>query len=67
MDLKDAGSSPQFLIRDRDGKFPALFDTVLADASIHVVLTGAASHKMNAITERQVQSYRRELLDRTHV
>jgi putative transposase len=28
------------MIRDRDGKFPALFDAVLADADIQVVLSG---------------------------
>jgi hypothetical protein len=28
------------MIRDRDGKFPALFDAILKDAGIEVVLTG---------------------------
>jgi hypothetical protein len=32
MDLHDAGSNVQYLIRDRGGKYPALFDTTLADA-----------------------------------
>jgi transposase len=40
MDLEDAGSPARFLIRDRDGKFPVLFDAVLADAGIRVVLSG---------------------------
>jgi transposase len=31
MDLQDAGSNVRYLIRDRDGKYPAMFDTVLAD------------------------------------
>jgi putative transposase len=53
------------LIRDRDGKFPKLFDDVLADAGIKVVLTGVRMPRMNAIMERWVQTCRRELLDRT--
>lgn len=40
MDLEDAGSSMQYLIRDRDGKYPALFDAVLSDAGVQVVFTG---------------------------
>jgi hypothetical protein len=40
MDLGDEGRHARFLIRDRDGKFPALFDAVLADAGIQVVLSG---------------------------
>jgi putative transposase len=40
MDLEDAGCRARFLIRDRDGKFPALFDAVLKDADINVVLSG---------------------------
>jgi hypothetical protein len=39
MDLQDAGSRARFLIRDRDGKFPGLFDTVLNDAGIETVLS----------------------------
>ncbi|WP_238412293.1 integrase core domain-containing protein [Saccharothrix deserti] len=51
--------------RDRDGKFPALFDAVLADAGVQVVLTGVRIPRMNAIMERWIRSCRRELLDRT--
>ena len=40
MDLDDVGCRVRFLIRDRDGKFPALFDTVLGDAGIETVLSG---------------------------
>ncbi|MFD9515335.1 integrase core domain-containing protein [Streptomyces mirabilis] len=65
MDLEDAGCRARFLIRDRDGKFPALFDTVLNDAGIGVVLSGVRMPRMNSIMERWVQTCRRELLDRT--
>ncbi|WP_333771538.1 integrase core domain-containing protein [Streptomyces sp. IBSBF 2435] len=65
MDLEDAGSRARFLIRDRDGKFPALFDTILADAGIEVVPSGVRMPRMNSIMERWVQTCRHELLDRT--
>ena len=65
MDLEDAGSRARFLIRDRDGKFPALFDAVLKDAGIAVVLSGIQMPRMNAVMERWVLTCRCELLDRT--
>ncbi|MEU6264664.1 integrase core domain-containing protein [Saccharopolyspora shandongensis] len=65
MDLEDAKVRARFLIRDRDGKFPALFDTVLSDTGIEVVLSGVQMPRMNSIMERWVQTCRRELLDRT--
>jgi transposase InsO family protein len=65
MDLEDVGCRARFLIRDHDGKFPALFDTVLQDAGIEVVLSGVRMPRMNSIMERWVQTCRRELLDRT--
>ena len=65
MDLHDAGSNVRYLIRDRDGKYPALFDTILADAGITVVRSGVQMPRMNAIMERWVRTCRRELLDRT--
>jgi putative transposase len=65
MDLEDAGCRAKFLIRDRDGKFPALFDAILADPGIDVVLSGVRMPRMNSIMERRVQTCRRELLDRT--
>ena len=33
------------LIRDRDGKYPALFDTILADAGIKIVRSGVQMHR----------------------
>jgi putative transposase len=65
MDLEDADSRARFLIRDRDGKYPALFDAVLKDAGIRVVLSGVRMPRMNSIMERWVLTCRRELLDRT--
>ncbi|MDH6221783.1 integrase core domain-containing protein [Streptomyces pseudovenezuelae] len=65
MDLEDADCRVRFLIRDRDGKFPALFDAVLKDAGIEVVLSGVRMPRMNSIMERWVQTCRHELLDRT--
>ncbi|MEU8690439.1 integrase core domain-containing protein [Streptomyces sp. NPDC048665] len=65
MDLEDTGCRARFLIRDRDGKFPALFDAVLQDAGIEVLLSGVRMPRMNSVVERWVQTCRRELLDRT--
>jgi putative transposase len=65
MDLDDARSRARFLIRDSDGKLPTGFDAVFADAGIRVVLTAVRIPRMNAITERWIQTCRRELLDRT--
>jgi len=65
MDLEDVGCRARLLIRDRDGKFPALFDQVLADAGIEVVLSGVRMPRMNSIMERWAQTCRHELLDRT--
>jgi transposase InsO family protein len=65
MDLQDVGSNAKYLIRDRDGKYPAMFDTALADAGITVVRSGVQVPRMNAVMERWVRTCRRELLDRT--
>jgi transposase InsO family protein len=65
MDLEDADCRTRFLIRDRDGKFPQLFDTILAEAGIEVVLSGVQMPRMNSIVERWIQTCRHELLDRT--
>src|SRR4051794_9878753 len=65
MDIEDAGCQVKYLIRDRDGKYPALFDAILADAGITVVLSGVQMPGMNSIIERWVRTCRRELLDRT--
>jgi hypothetical protein len=65
MDLDAAGRQVKYLIRDRDGKYPATFDAILADAGITVVLSGIRMPRMNSIMERWIQACRHELLDRT--
>jgi transposase InsO family protein len=65
MDLQDVGSTARYLIRDRDGKYPALFNAILADAGITVVRSSVQVPRMNAIMERWVRTCRRELLNRT--
>ncbi|MEV4139341.1 integrase core domain-containing protein [Dactylosporangium sp. NPDC049742] len=65
MDLEDNGSRARYMIRDRDAEFAELFDAVLADAGIDVVLSGIQMPRMNSIMERWVQTCRRGLLDRT--
>ncbi|MFC7588274.1 hypothetical protein ACFQYP_34665 [Nonomuraea antimicrobica] len=52
MDLEDANCRARFLIRDRDGKFPALMDEILADVGMQTVLTGIRMPRMNSIMER---------------
>ncbi len=65
MDLEDVGAHAACLIRDRDAKYPALIDEILADVGIQSVFTGVRMPRMNSIMERWVLSLRRELLDRT--
>ncbi|WP_245766902.1 integrase core domain-containing protein [Streptomyces colonosanans] len=65
MDLEDAGSTARFLIRDRDAKFTAAFDALMAGAGLKAVTTGIRMPRMNSLMERWIQTCRRELLDRT--
>jgi transposase InsO family protein len=65
MELELSGARVRFLIRDRDGKFPGIFEAVLEDAGIKIVLSGIQMPRMNSIMERWVQTCRHELLDRT--
>ncbi len=52
MDLEDVSCQARFLIRDRDGKFPALVNEILAEAGIQTVLTGIRMPRMNSVMER---------------
>lgn len=52
MDIQDAGTKIKYLIRDRDVRYPAGFDGVLAEEGIKVVQTGVRMPRMNAIMER---------------
>jgi transposase InsO family protein len=64
LDLGDHAGGFNFLIRDRDSKFTAMFDEVFRAEGIRIVLTAPQAPRMNAIMERWVGSVRRELLDR---
>jgi hypothetical protein len=62
---RHAGHQVKYLIRDLDGKYPAPFDAILADAGTTVVLSGVRMPRMNSVMERWIQTCRHELLDRT--
>jgi putative transposase len=55
MDIQDAGCQVKYLIRDRDGKYPVLFDAILADTGITIVLSGVQVPRMNSIMERWIK------------
>ena len=64
MELDDRKRRVRFLIHDRDAKFPAAFDALLASENIKVIRTPVQAPNANAHMERWVGSVRRECLDR---
>lgn len=64
-DLDDTSRRFAHLIRDRDAKFTAAFDSVFTSIGIDVTLTAPQAPRMNAIAERWISSLRRECIDRT--
>jgi putative transposase len=63
-ELEEAGHRFTHLIRDRDAKFTAAFDAVLASIGIEAMHTAPQAPRMNAIAERWIASVRRECTDR---
>jgi putative transposase len=64
MGLEDRVGQFRLLVRDRDAKFTAAFDAVIAAEGIRVLRPPVRAPRANADAERWVGTVRREVLDR---
>ena len=63
MDVCERATRFRFLIRDRDSKFTAAFDDVLAGTGVRIIKAPVRSPRANSFAERYIGTLRRECLD----